>query len=409
MEEYGGHSGFPNPNPSASYGECVETRDFAALFAEHHDFVWRNLRRLGVPEAMAEDGVQEVFLRLHGRPDALKEASSERAWIYGIVRRIAALLRRTEARRDRRHRALHTLNHETRPRHPDLSALSVDTSFIVDQLLDALEPSDRDLIILVDLEGFTGPEIARIYGIEAVAAYAKIRTARRRARSTLLELRNAKSGHRQDRDQAATMLTPALAAWALASDADLALPRQALADLDHVPAGAADASWTQISEELVAPGLMEPVSAVATTVSSPVTAAVATPSYWVASLALATGVIVGSAGTHLLATPQGPAQTRPAALLANPPRPSQPELPDHSKVDGAPVDPDSELRRETSMLEAALAAYDAGDYGLVTEILDRADSLAGSATMLATERATLRAKAACRMRTPDARPGACDD
>ncbi|HKQ71472.1 MAG TPA: sigma factor, partial [Polyangiaceae bacterium] len=39
----------------------------AGLFAEHADFVWRSLRRLGVPHADADDAVQEVFLVVHRR------------------------------------------------------------------------------------------------------------------------------------------------------------------------------------------------------------------------------------------------------------------------------------------------------------------------------------------------------
>ena len=34
-----------------------------ALVEEHADFVWRSLRRLGVPEAMADDATQQVFRR----------------------------------------------------------------------------------------------------------------------------------------------------------------------------------------------------------------------------------------------------------------------------------------------------------------------------------------------------------
>ncbi|MDB4988750.1 MAG: putative polymerase sigma factor, partial [Myxococcaceae bacterium] len=39
--------------------------DFRALFDQHVDFVWRVVRRHGVPEREIEDVCQDVFLVVH--------------------------------------------------------------------------------------------------------------------------------------------------------------------------------------------------------------------------------------------------------------------------------------------------------------------------------------------------------
>ena len=36
--------------------------DFATVYEENVDFVWRNLRRLGVPDGHIEDACQDAFL-----------------------------------------------------------------------------------------------------------------------------------------------------------------------------------------------------------------------------------------------------------------------------------------------------------------------------------------------------------
>ena len=38
-----------------------------ALLADHHTFVWRSLRRLGVPDCDVDDASQQVFLVAHRR------------------------------------------------------------------------------------------------------------------------------------------------------------------------------------------------------------------------------------------------------------------------------------------------------------------------------------------------------
>src|SRR6187399_211040 len=74
--------------------------DVESIYAEHFDFVWRNLRRLGVSEQQLRDAAQDVFVVVHRRLGEFDGAESLRAWLYSIVRRVAADARRRRRRKE---------------------------------------------------------------------------------------------------------------------------------------------------------------------------------------------------------------------------------------------------------------------------------------------------------------------
>ena len=55
------------PGPPDGRGRGLTREQQRALHERHFGFVWRNLRRLGVPDAVAEDAAQDVFLVVHRR------------------------------------------------------------------------------------------------------------------------------------------------------------------------------------------------------------------------------------------------------------------------------------------------------------------------------------------------------
>src|SRR6188768_3725315 len=71
-----------------------------ALVDDHFDFVWRLLRRLGVPEADADDAAQQVFI-VGTRRLADIPVGNERTFLYGSALRVASNMRRNSARRER--------------------------------------------------------------------------------------------------------------------------------------------------------------------------------------------------------------------------------------------------------------------------------------------------------------------
>src|SRR5207302_10408961 len=65
------------------------------VFRQYAPFVWRALRRLGVPESDVEDVCQEVFVVVHRKLGDFEGRSSLRTWIYGICTRTASDYRRS--------------------------------------------------------------------------------------------------------------------------------------------------------------------------------------------------------------------------------------------------------------------------------------------------------------------------
>lgn len=77
-------------------------REFEAIYREHVGFVWRNLRRLGVPELEIEDAAHEVFMVVLRRLSEFDGKAAITTWLYAIVRGIASNRRRADLRRQRR-------------------------------------------------------------------------------------------------------------------------------------------------------------------------------------------------------------------------------------------------------------------------------------------------------------------
>ena len=149
--------------------------EFANLYHRHHGFVWRILRRLGVPPATLDDAAQEVFVVVHRRRRDLRADASVRSWLFGIARRVAADTHRGQHRRDRKHDALPTPGDA--PPLDDALARSEAAEF-VRSFLERLDEGHRMVFALSDIEGMTAPEIAEALDVKLNTVYSRLRKAR---------------------------------------------------------------------------------------------------------------------------------------------------------------------------------------------------------------------------------------
>ncbi len=148
---------------------------FASLYHRHHGFVWRILRRMGVPPSGLDDATQEVFVVVHRRMADLREDASVRSWLFGIARRVAASLHRGQHRRDRKHDALSAPANG--PALDDALAHSEAAAF-VRSFLERLDEGHRMVFVLADIEGLTAPEIAEALDLKLNTVYSRLRKAR---------------------------------------------------------------------------------------------------------------------------------------------------------------------------------------------------------------------------------------
>jgi RNA polymerase sigma-70 factor (ECF subfamily) len=163
----------PSEATTATTSEAFE--DF---YAEHVDFVWRNVRQLIGFDASADDVVQDVFLVAMRRRHEFEGRSTVRSWLYGILRRVAADYRRAHSRR----RVRDSVDLEgiaTRDSGPHRKAEKADALRLLYAMLDKLDDAKREVFILAEMEKMTLPQIAEALGVALTTVQGRLRDARR--------------------------------------------------------------------------------------------------------------------------------------------------------------------------------------------------------------------------------------
>jgi len=151
---------------------------FEELYDAQFDFVWRSLRRLGVPASDLEDSAQEVFMTVHRRLAEFEPRAKVTTWLFKICMRAA---------RDRRRRA-HVRRELLDAR--DFDALADGAPDAMSELerrqdleqfdaaLDAMDFDQRAVFVLFELESQSCEEIASGLGIPVGTVYSRLHKAR---------------------------------------------------------------------------------------------------------------------------------------------------------------------------------------------------------------------------------------
>jgi RNA polymerase sigma-70 factor (ECF subfamily) len=149
--------------------------DFRSVFTAEFAFVSRSLQRLGVREADVLDVAQELFLSVHARLHEWDRQRPIRPWLFGFAIRFASNYRKLGRHRGR------PLDHDEAPDTPRLGD-KLDAKQLVQRALDSLDFDKRLALVMHDLEGFTGAEIATELGIPIFTVYSRVRVARETVR-----------------------------------------------------------------------------------------------------------------------------------------------------------------------------------------------------------------------------------
>ena len=152
------------------------------IYALHADFVFRNLRRLGVHESLIDDAVQDVFLVVHRRLGDFEARAQVTTWLFGIVLRVAQSYRRSAMRRRARLTDAPSAEVEqiamTAAEGPVEAFERREASALLHRLLDELDDDKRAMLVCVELEQLTVPEAAESLGLNLNTAYGRLRAAR---------------------------------------------------------------------------------------------------------------------------------------------------------------------------------------------------------------------------------------
>jgi RNA polymerase sigma factor (sigma-70 family) len=156
---------------------------FEQIVRRHIDLVYSAaLRRVRDPH-LAQDVTQAVFLMLWQRPQSLRRGTHLIGWLYQSTKYAAA-----NALRMQRRRKLHEAAAGALPRsEPRMDSLWNDLEPVLDDALDRLSRSDRELILLRYFRGHSVREVAETIGIAENTAAKRISRAIGRLRASLAE------------------------------------------------------------------------------------------------------------------------------------------------------------------------------------------------------------------------------
>ncbi|MEM9461244.1 MAG: sigma-70 family RNA polymerase sigma factor [Myxococcota bacterium] len=151
----------------------------AEIYHQHHTFVWRVLRRQGVPAALVDDAVHDVFLVVARRLHEFEGRAAIQTWLYAIARRVGSELHRRVRRDGDRKQALRRVSEGPGSEPGSEPHRRTEAVQTLRSLLEQLEEGRRWVFILSELEGMTAPEIATALGLKVPTVYSRLRLARR--------------------------------------------------------------------------------------------------------------------------------------------------------------------------------------------------------------------------------------
>ena len=165
---------------------------FQRLYEEHLDFVWRTLRRLGVPPTDLPDVAQEVFLVVHRRLPDFEPRARVTTWLFPIC---------MHAARDRRRRA-HVRREVPREQYdledpapmPGNDLERQDDLSLFEAALSDMNLDQRAVFVLFELEELRGEDIAATLAIPLGTVYSRLRLARQAFRNGVLSRASTEDG-----------------------------------------------------------------------------------------------------------------------------------------------------------------------------------------------------------------------
>lgn len=162
--------------PSGERVLAVETSvaSWEELYEKHFEFVWRSLRRLGVPTSHLDDATQEVFFVAFRRASDFEGRSTLKTWLFGIAWNVARRASRVNSRQEEplsEHEPSVATNQEE-------SASRAEAVRILYEVLNELDAEKRAVFVMAELEELTAPEIVEITGAPLNTVYSRLRAAR---------------------------------------------------------------------------------------------------------------------------------------------------------------------------------------------------------------------------------------
>jgi RNA polymerase sigma-70 factor (ECF subfamily) len=149
---------------------------FDTLYREHFDFVFRNLRRLGVVESGIDDALQDVYMVALRRIGEFR-GTHAKAWLFAILLRVSGNHRRSQRRRGSPVQLVEE-RIEAPMTGPFDQAAQQQARQILHRFLERLDDNPRATFVMAELEQMTAPEIGEALSANVNTVYSWLRAAR---------------------------------------------------------------------------------------------------------------------------------------------------------------------------------------------------------------------------------------
>jgi RNA polymerase sigma-70 factor, ECF subfamily len=170
-------------------------KDFQKIYSAYHPKILRYLSRLvGADEA--EDLVQEVFIKASLALPRFRGESSLSTWLYRIATNTATDQFRRTTRPNPRPNSSEDGNEDAfeksicsqeKPFPVEQQVVSNEMGACIQRYVDQLPESYRTVLVLSDMEGLSGREIAQVLGVSLETVKIRLHRARKRLRDQFLD------------------------------------------------------------------------------------------------------------------------------------------------------------------------------------------------------------------------------
>jgi RNA polymerase sigma-70 factor (ECF subfamily) len=174
-----------------------EALDVDQVYAEHADFVWRSLCRLGAAGADSEDLLQEVFVVVQRRRSDFDGRSKLQTWLFGICLRVIKQHRRRA--RFRRERPAASAPEPVDVRTPEQDAEQRQSVQRLSRVLAELAPERRAAFVMFELEDMSTRMIAEVMGLPLGTVHSRLHLARHDFERALARLKRREASEQRRR------------------------------------------------------------------------------------------------------------------------------------------------------------------------------------------------------------------
>jgi RNA polymerase sigma-70 factor (ECF subfamily) len=186
----GGPKAFSNTAGRAAFTGAMKPRhapslEFDYIFMRWSERVASWIRALGAPPADVDDLVQDVFVIVHRRLPYF-DGRNVAAWLYQIVRR--------QVRDFRRLNWTNLMSTHSVPLSKNLCKLgpspadrleTKEKGERLERALSKLNPDQRAAFVLLEIEGYSGEEIAQLQSVPVNTVWSRISVARKKLHARL--------------------------------------------------------------------------------------------------------------------------------------------------------------------------------------------------------------------------------